>query len=330
MKILNLRGWWTRFCDWVAEPASPKPLAYFRMAVALFCIVKMWIIRASILDLYGQYGFIQWAITRANLYDGLPHLGNVSRWLSAVGLTADQSVYLLSALYIGALLALLAGLFTRWMAVIAWAINFLWMHAGGGLIYGVDIFAHIGLFYLMIMPAGDYLSLDTWRSGAVPAPSMAAGLTRRMLQLHLCIIYVSSGWEKAMGIQWWNGEAIWRSVMLPAFRQFDMSWLARWPWLAAAAGWTVILTEAGYGLFIWCRRTRLIWLVLMLGFHLSIGLFLGMWLFASIMIILNCGAFGYEALHDAKDRLSLFRRYLSLFKLAPHKRGKSLASSLPP
>lgn len=296
---------YTRLLGWFKQEGSPVPLTWFRGMVAAFCLVKILVIRNSLIDIYGQYGFVQWAITRANLYDGLPHIGDLTLWLAGLGLTADQSVHLILSVYLLALLGLLVGWKTRLMAVAAWFINFLLIHAGGGLVYGMDTFTHIALFYCIVMPVGDYLSLDTYLLKRQPRPSIAAGMTRRMLQLHLCIVYMSSGLEKASGSQWWNGEAIWRSLMLPVFQQFDMSWLSEATWLAVAVGWLVLATEIGYGVLIWWQKTRVIWLGLTIGMHLFIGLFLGMWLFASIMIILNLGAFGYEALCELYEKLSL-------------------------
>jgi hypothetical protein len=287
-----------RLLSWFEQPASPVPLAWFRIMVALFCILRLLVLGHSFLDVYGQYGFVQWAITRANLYDGLPHLGNISLLLGRLGLTPDQSVHTVLGVYVVAILGLMLGLVTRWMAALAWFCNFLLIHAGGGLVYGMDIFTHIALFYLLIMPAGNALSLDVRFRWKKAEPSVAAGITRRMLQLHLCIIYFSSGLEKAAGIQWWNGEAIWRSVTLPTFVQFDMHWLAYVPWLPAMIGWSVLILETGYAFFVWRRSTRMIWLPAVVAMHFSIGLFLGMWLFGLIMIIMNLGAFGYEAVND--------------------------------
>jgi len=289
---------YARFRNWFEQPASPVPLAWFRIAVTFFCLIRLVVLRHNLLDLYGQYGFVQWSITRANLYEGLPHLGNVVLMMERLGLTADQSVYIVLAVYAVALLALLVGFASRWSAALVWFINFLLIHAAGGLVYGMDIFTHIALFYCLIMPVGDALSLDVrfgWRKNQ---PSVAAGVTRRVLQLHMCIVYFSSGLEKAAGIQWWNGEAIWRSVMLPSFAQFNLQWLAYVPWLPAMICWSVLALETGYAFFVWVPRTRLLWLMMMVSMHLGIGLFLGMWLFAWIMVIMNLGAFGYEAVND--------------------------------
>lgn len=293
-----LRSAFKRFEGWFTSPDSPLPLAWFRIALASFCFLHTFIVRHYLLELYGQYGYVQWAITRAHLYDGLPHLGDIAFALRRFGVTADQTVYIVLAVWIFALVGLLLGIYTRFMAVLTWCIHYLWMHAGGGLVYGMDIFTHIGLLYLMLMPAGDALSLDVLLGRRKFQPSVAAGLTRRMLQIHVCIVYTSSGLEKAMGIQWWNGEAMWRSLMMPVFNQLDFGWLSHVPVLAMIGGWSILAIETGYGVAVWFRKTRPIWIALTVGMHLGIGLFLGMWMFGAIMIILNLGAFGYEVVQQ--------------------------------
>jgi hypothetical protein len=86
--------------------------------------------------------------------------------------------------------------------------------------------------------------------------------------------------------------------MLPIFHQMDTTWIAWVPALAMVAGWSTVLLESGYALAVWHPRVRSVWVVLIIGMHLGIGTFLGMWLFASIMIILNLGAFGAEIARD--------------------------------
>jgi len=162
----------------------------------------------------------------------------------------------------------------------------------------MDIFTHIALLYTMLMPCGDALSLDVLLGRRKSEPSVAAGVTRRMLQLHVCIVYTSSGLEKAAGIQWWNGEAIWRSLMLPVFNQFNFGWLSHVPWMAMIAGWSILAIETGYGIAVWFRKTRAIWIFLTVAMHMGIGMFLGMWMFGAIMILLNLGAFGYEVVQQ--------------------------------
>jgi hypothetical protein len=324
---------WTRLMTWFQRPDSPAPLAAFRVMVATFCLVRLYIIRDSFVDLYGQYGLVQWAITKANLYPGLPHVGDVTRLLGHLGLDTTQAIYAILSAYLMALGALLVGWRPRLMAALAWTINFLWMHSGGGLIYGMDFFAHIALFYCIIMPTGDAYSVGTPGRGT---PSVAAGVTRRMLQLQLCLVYLSSGLEKAAGIQWWNGEAIWRSLMLPTFQQYDMTWMASVPLVAMVAGWATVVLESGYAIAVWHPRTRALWVAGIVGLHLGIGTFLGMWLFGAIMIILSLGAFGAEVIADLR-RFVLRPRWKeaggsvpALDSLHPHERPDACLPGGPP
>jgi hypothetical protein len=296
-----------RFADWFTRPDSPTPLGWFRVGLALHALLQLIVIRGTLLDVYGQYGYVQWAITRANLYPGLPHLGDVVMRLERFGLSADQAVYALMGVYVLALCGLLLGVASRAMALAAWCLHYLWIHAGGGMVYGMDVFTHIALFYCILMPCGEAVSIRSLRRGTPAPPSTAAGVTRRMLQLHLCVVYLSAGMEKAMGVQWWNGEAMWRSLTMPTFSRFDLHWLAWVPWIAMLAGWFTMVVEIGYLAAIWSRRTRLLWFSMAIGMHLMIGLLMGMWLFGLIMVLLNLGAFGTEALADARPLLAAAR-----------------------
>jgi hypothetical protein len=68
--------------------------------------------------------------------------------------------------------------------------------------------------------------------------------------------------------------------------------LVRWKYFLPVLGISICLIETGYPLFIWMKKTRLIWLICVLGMHIAIGLTMGMYLFALVMMVLNIAAFG--------------------------------------
>jgi hypothetical protein len=290
---------------WFQQPDTPLPAAWLRIGMASFCLWKLWLIRESVVDVYGQYGFIQWAITRGNLPLSIPHVGNATLLLHALGLNADQSLYLILKINVAVLMLLLVGIASRLTAAFAWCLDLLLMHAGAGLLYGMDYFAHIGLLFCIIMPTGDALSVSAIARRRSRKNSVAAGLTRKVLQLQMCIIYASSGYEKAFGSQWWNGEAIWRSLTLPVFNRVPVYWLAYVPWVAVVAGWSVLAIECAYGVMMWIPRVRGMWIIVTVSMHLGIALLMGMWSFGLVMVILNIAGFGYEAWSDW--RTSRFR-----------------------
>jgi hypothetical protein len=105
------------------------------------------------------------------------------------------------------------------------------------------------------------------------------------------VVYLAAGLFKAMGRQWWNGEAIWQVVSQPAFRTFDLGSLARHPWIPTLAGWVTLVVEIGYAFLIWPRRTRRAWAIAAIGLHLGVGLFMGLVFFSSVMILLTGSLF---------------------------------------
>jgi hypothetical protein len=187
---------------------------------------------------------------------------------------------------------LLIGLASRFSAILAWFLHLCAAKSGGFVSYGVDNFMTIGLFYLMLSPLPDRYSLD-WRLGKSRSRDpQLLGFWRRILQLHLCVIYFFSGLTKCLGGGWWDGSSIWRALIRPPFNVIDPEILVGWNYLFPVAGICICLLEIGYPFFIWNSKTRKIWLIGVCAMHVGIGLTMGMYLFAFIMIVLNVAAFG--------------------------------------
>jgi hypothetical protein len=182
-------------------------------------------------------------------------------------------------------------LFCRAAAVVAWFLQLSTAKSTALFGYGVDTLLTIGLFYLMLAPHPDRYSLDRrlWiRHGATPE---ALGFFRRVLQIHLCFVYTFGGLTKMLGGGWWNGLSLWRALTRPPFDLIPREFLVQWTSLLPAFGIAIWMAELTYPIFIWPSRTRSVWLSLMCVMHLAIGLTMGMYLFALIMIVLNLAAF---------------------------------------
>ena len=68
--------------------------------------------------------------------------------------------------------------------------------------------------------------------------------------------------------------------------------LVRFKYALPVLGILICLIEIGYPIFIWMKNTRFLWLACILAMHAAIGLMMGMYLFALVMIVLNLAAFG--------------------------------------
>jgi len=213
----------------------------------------------------------------------------VGEWLGLENETVLWAVW--GLLLLGGIL-LCIGLYSRLAAFATWFLHLCAVKSGDLLVYGVDNFVTIGLFYLMLSPLPDKASLDWKIRKPRSQNSELLGIFRRLLQLHLSLAYFSGGLSKCLGRGWWDGSSIWRALIRPPFDVLSPELLVKWKHLFPALGIGVLIIELGYPFFIWSKRTRLVWLICVLLMHIGIGLFMGMYLFASIMIVLNLAAFG--------------------------------------
>ncbi|HEY7000157.1 MAG TPA: HTTM domain-containing protein [Candidatus Udaeobacter sp.] len=189
-------------------------------------------------------------------------------------------------------LLLLTGLFSRPAAIVAWFLHLCAAESGGLFAYGADNFMTTGLFYLMLSPLPDRYSIDHCLLKTGLKNPQLLGFWRRVLQVHMCVVYLIGGLAKSLGSGWWNGSNLWRSLTRPPFDLISSDILVRFKYALPILGISICLIELGYPFFIWIRKTRLFWLVCILAMHTAIGLAMGMYLFALVMIVLNLAAFG--------------------------------------
>jgi hypothetical protein len=261
--------------------------------VALYCLS----LRRDWNDLFaaGSSGFISRDLTEAilTLQNPLvPRIGWLVAWGNHFGLAEETTLFVTWICLMAAACCLLLGFCCRTSAIIAWFLHLSTVKSGNFVAYGMDNFTTIGLFYLMVAPLPDHYALDwkLWKPRR-QEPRLL-GFQRRVLQIHMCLIYFFGGITKCLGAGWWTGESMWRALTRPPFNIIPLQLLTSWKAVLPLLGIAVCLIETGYPFFIWWKRTRLIWLVGVLGMHVVIGLTMGLYLFSVIMIVLNVAAFG--------------------------------------
>jgi len=269
---------------------AARPLAVMRIGLAAVLLAQAIALAPHLFLFFGEYGIVQAPIANALAPSALPRISYMAQLLAPFGVGERAALLVCFGLYVAALHLLLVGWNTRTAAIAAWLLHLSLKTTANTSAYGVFEFATIGLFYCAVLPVGAAMSMD-----ADPlereAVSFQSQLGLRVVQIHLCIVYLSSGIEKISGEQWRNGEAIWRAVMRPGFAQFDLSWLAAYPIVAKLACWSTLAIELGYVFFVWPRRTRRIWALAAVGMHAGIAVMMGLWSFSALMIVLNAAAF---------------------------------------
>jgi len=281
------------------SPASDLWLALLRIGTGLELLLYCASLRGDWSHLFASNGegLISRDLTEAvvSAEGGLiPTVSWLARGGAAVGLTDTVTVTAVWFVLVSASIFLVLGIFSRTSAVVAWLFHLCAVKSIGLMAYGVDNFTTTALFYLMLAPLPDAYSLDQrWRK----FPAKAAywnGFGRRVLQLHVCVIYFFSGLTKMLGAGWWDGSNLWRAMTRAPFNHVPPGWIASVSCLLPAAGILIAVIETTYPVFMGWKRTRLVWLCLVLAMHAGIALTMGLYLFAFIMAVLNLAAFGSD------------------------------------
>ena len=299
-----------RLLKFLFPPETNDWLAVLRVGLGLQTTLYSLSLRNDWNDLLGGAGT---GVASCDLAEALlsmeshfvPRLGWLGLLGEYVGLREETVLFVAWACLLVAGGGLLLGLACRFSAILAWFFHLCAAESGGFVSYGMDNFMTIGLFYLMLSPLPDRYSLD-WRLRKPPSSDPPLfGFWRRVVQIHLCLIYFFSGLTKCLGSGWWEGSNVWRALICPPFNIIDPEILVRGQFVLPMVGVVICLLETGYPFFIWSSKTRNSWLICICGMHILIGLAMGMWLFSLVMIVLNVAAFGPSFISPKHEKISL-------------------------
>jgi len=199
---------------------------------------------------------------------------------------------LLWAIHIVVLIVMLLfalGFWTRITGILTALFVISYANRATGATFGLDQIAGFLVLYLAISNCGNSFSLAR-RLGlgaAMVRDSVANNIAVRLIQIHLCLVYLFAGLGKCQGNYWWNGEAIWGAVASFEYQTIDMTWMADHMWLINAVTLLTLVFEVGYAALIWSKLTRPAVLLLAIPLHLGIGLCMGMLEFGLIMLVAN-------------------------------------------
>ncbi len=193
-------------------------------------------------------------------------------------------------------LCMAVGLFTRVTSALGWLMMLMVCHRMTGTLFGLDQVVMMLSMYLMLSDCGSVYSLDRkFFAGAgqsrwwlaKPGPTGRNRIATRLLQLHLCVVYLFGGISKLRGEMWWDGSALWFAAASYEYQSIDLTWIGHFPLVIALLTHVTIFWETFYCALIWPRLTRPWTLAMAILVHGGIAMFLGMITFGTMMIVAN-------------------------------------------
>lgn len=283
-----VRNGWNDF--WFT-PQDPATLCAIRVLAGSMLFYTHLVWGVNMLEMWGPAGKLSLDFSRAfqgGSWAGWSHL----YWFDhhALALISVHSLGLI------VLAAFTLGAGTRVTSILAWLLSVSYSHRGVGALYGLDQINAMLSLYLMVGPSGAMYSLDSLFSRAARQgrgghplcePSVGANIAVRMIQIHMCLIYLFAALGKLLGSSWWDGSALWGAFANFEYQTIDMTWMARHEILVNLLTHVALFWELSYIVFVWPRLTRPLVIALAVPLHAGIGLCMGMVTFGLVMLYGN-------------------------------------------
>jgi hypothetical protein len=327
------RGW-DRF--WFSR-MDPTTLCFIRLFCGLLTFYVHLTYSWGLLSYVGPEGWIDHDLARyiqrdAQIYvqgtgwdEELKQVGTGNYfWSVYFEVTSPRWIVAIHVFFLVSMLAFAAGLLTRITGAITWAGAMCYVHRASSTVFGLDTMMLILLLYLMIGPSGATLSVDRWlskwwarrrgRPEPEVQPSYSANFAIRLIQVHLCLIYLAGGTSKLLGPTWWSGTALNLVMLNYAFAPLDfgpyykaLKALAahRWLWELVMTGGIVstLMLEIGFPFLVWDRRWRWVMVCGSVCMHTVIAVCMGLTTFSLMMIIMVSSFIPPEVIARLVDRV---------------------------
>ncbi len=264
-------SWWARFWH---EPVRAERVALMRILLALALLTdQLFQLLPNLQEFYGATGVAP---------EGLHDAYQLRHWHWTVLLfNTDQMaiVATLFALWVAATALLLVGWHSRLMSVLVWFLTLCFINRNPNITNGGDDALQVGLFLLMLGPSGYALSVDAWqaRRAGKPLPDVTPPWPVRVLQIQLCMIYLTTGLVKLEGTgflegTWWDGTSVHYVLNYVTMSRWSYAQLPVPLWITAVLTYTSVWWETLFPLLVLNRWTRTPALLFGLLFHLGIWL----------------------------------------------------------
>lgn len=266
-------------------------LGFFRVVIGLFLLVHFLFFMKDFYILYAKDGLINYDVMTSFTSLRLNASFISDFIIERIAVSEYMSYTIICVFYIILSVCLIIGLFTRISSLFFILLHIAIFEGSPLYSYGVDIFSSIALFYCFFFPTNVQFSLDKIifkKQRRNPGPY------RKILQIHLCIVYVSSGFVKLLGEDWRTGEAIWQAlhqirhnVTIP----LNFDFLSAFPIVLLLLSWFVVLIELLYPFILFIKKIRPFGITAVICLHLGIAVSLGLYFFSVLMILLTICAF---------------------------------------
>lgn len=281
---------WVRFWHY---PLRAERLALMRILLGLALLTdQLFQLLPNFADLFSDTG-----VAPEGLFD--EYQMRKWRWTMIFFNSGDLRVlYPCFAIWVLATLLFTVGWRSRTMNVLVWFMTMCFVHRNPNILNGGDDAMQMGLFLLLLGPTGYALSVDSWlaRKAGKPMPMHTPAWPVRLIQIQLCMIYVSTGLAKLitplfdddgkfeLAGTWWDGTSVHYVLNYVTMSRWSYAQLPIPPWMTAILTYSSVWWEVFFPALVLSSWTRAPALIFGILFHIGIYLMIEVGWFSFYML----------------------------------------------
>lgn len=279
-----IREVWTAWDRFWFSPSDPATLGLIRILAGAMLLYTHFV---WMLDLEGFFG-ANGLLSKEFVYR---YHDSAFAWSHLYWLQSPVLLWVTHLCSLVIFASLMLGFRSRSSAILAALLTISYAHRASGALFGLDQINGFLATYLAVGPCGDAFSIDAWlarkRGRPDRKPSVPCNIAVRLMQIHLCIVYLFAGCGKLYGQSWWEGTALWGALANYEYQTVDMTWMASRMWMIECITHVTLMWEIAYVALIWPRLSRPVMLFLAVPLHLGIAVCMGMVTFGLMMLVAN-------------------------------------------
>lgn len=219
--IRSFRAAWLGFKGWVEEPIDPRPLGLFRLWFGFLTLVNLFLLWPDMEMWFGNHGVIP-----PELHQQLTSIFRIQ--IFALTGYNDKAILVMKILGLAGGLGLVLGLFPRTAAFCMWLVASSYAWRNSAILHSGDSLVRIGSFFLIFARSDAAFSLRSYlrahrdKNVLVSVSNVIPAWPQRILQVQLCIVYLSAALWKLKGEAWRQGTAVGTVLQLGEFERFPI------------------------------------------------------------------------------------------------------------
>ncbi|MDR2237164.1 MAG: hypothetical protein LBE92_13665 [Chryseobacterium sp.] len=272
--------------------------------ITFFVFINALVLAPDFFNIYSVHGLVDGNINDALLPKKFFTLNTLSSFFSKSGLNINYFLAIFLTVYLGTFVCILLNIYRFVFSFLALIMHSILINSSYSFTYGADNMISIALYVNALLCLIDIIKPKY--------KEMVFSAVIRLFQVQLCLVYFFSGVGKALGTDWFDGEAIWLVMNVYTSQSSWLDYLGfNFPQVFIFLSLFIMLLEIFYPLLVNISKIRKATVLAVILMHIGISLIIGLHTFAGIMILMNIVAYYPELIKIINEKI---KKYGFVFK----------------